>query len=223
MTDVIRVPGVTKLSGAELRELERAAAVAGVPLDCLAVLISLESGFIARARNPNGSATGLLQWTDVGARAVDTTPSEISTMSRRDQLELAGKYLARVLRSLRQTPASCEELYLANFCPAVVGSRDETILGISDPAPLPPTPGLIPKPSEDGPCGNMGKVYAANLGLDTDGNGLLTVGDVRAHAREFTRQHADKPRVTIPAAAKSSGGGKLAWALAAFVAWKALS
>lgn len=192
--DVIAVPGIASLSGPELVALRETAERARVPLDCLAAVISAESGFDPHAVNPANGASGLIQFVDATAKSLGTSTAALRRMSVRAQLPYVARFYARVPR--RGTIAECADLYLLTFCPAIVDAPDDELIGIGPTAPLAfdreaPSPCLA-KP------GGMRLVYEQNAGLDRDGDGLLTVGDVREVMRRYVATYANRPRVPIP-------------------------
>lgn len=82
--------------------------------DLLAVMAS-ESGLDPTARNPKGTATGLIQFTEATAKSIGTSTSELSQMTRAQQM----KYVAAFFKSVGlSTGATGGEMYAKVFLPA---------------------------------------------------------------------------------------------------------
>lgn len=128
------------------------------PGDLLAVMVS-ESGADPAAQNPNGRATGLIQFMPATLQGLGWTsgPDEFRKLSAEQQLP----YVERYFRPHRGKLTSPGRLYQATFLPATLSNSDEsTILA----APAGPRP----------------RVYQSNKGLDVNADGVITVGDLTA-------------------------------------------
>ena len=184
MTDVAAVPGLEKLSDAELTALGEAATRGRVPVDCLAAVISSESGWDPRARNPSGGATGLIQFMPQTARDLGTSTDALAEMSVAEQLPFVAKFYARSKRKLTR----CGDVYMFTFLPAHAHREDAFVLARRGDAEH-----VVP-----GTNIRQSVLYEQNRGLDANGDGVLTVGDVRAKVEGLLVGARGKPRVEIP-------------------------
>lgn len=169
-------PGIDRLSSAELAALERAARAIGTPPDCLAAVIAFETGgtFDPAARNPASGATGLIQFLPSTATALGTTVAELAELSFPAQLSFVVRFFRELGPRVEAYP-TCDLLYLAVFFPRAVVQPDAFVIARrGEPA------------------------YDQNRGLDTNGDGTLTRGDVRAFFRTFVRAHSDEAPVGPP-------------------------
>ncbi len=181
MSSVIGVPGIDKLTGAQLRDLERAAKRLGVDVDWLATIISFESAgtFSPSKLNQAGSgAFGLIQFLPITASNLLRLPKADAVekgraMSFTEQLNaMVIPYFQSFGRSYR----SLEDLYYAVFWPAAMGKAPQTVI-----------------------IQGGTKAYTQNRGLDKDGKGFITAGDV---SRAITRVYnlaQDDARIAISA------------------------
>ena len=83
----------------------------------LMMIMFFESGLNPQARNPYGSASGLIQFTRVTATQLGTTIGAIREMTAYEQL----KYVYLYLKPFRGKLTSFLEIYLAIFFPRAVG------------------------------------------------------------------------------------------------------
>lgn len=177
MVTLPRLPGIERLTAAELRELVRVADTIGVSPAELAVVIYHESGFRPPAKNPNSTATGLLQWTRARAGDLGVTVEQIRRMSALEQLRLAERDLSRFRSRLRQTG----DLYVAIFAPAGLGQPDDYAL-----------------------AHEHTDQYEANRPLDLDHDGQITVRDLRARVLDTLATHPST--VVVPTVAEEAKG-----------------
>jgi Transglycosylase SLT domain len=190
---IAKLPGIGRLSEGDLAALFRAAEELKVSPDGLASIISQESGFRPAIQNPNTNATGLIQFIPSTAKALGTTVEALKGMTFQQQLPFVIKFY----KGSRCLGFSVGRLYLCTFCPAVMDQPDEVIIARKD-------------LDEKGPCGNQAKVYAQNIGLDLEKDGLITVGDVRLSVerrldlvRERVRFNPDTPPESTDGAGSS--------------------
>lgn len=172
-----RLPGIERLSAAELRELVRASDAIGISPAEMAVVIWHESGFRTQAKNPSSTAVGLLQWTRARATELGVTVEDIRQMSAAEQLRLAERDLARFRSKLRQTG----DLYVAVFAPAGLGQSDDYAL-----------------------AHEHTDQYELNKGLDLDRDGQITVRDLRARVLDTLATHPST--VVVPTLADEARG-----------------
>jgi hypothetical protein len=86
----------------------------------LMVVMNNESGESASIKNPNGSATGLIQFTEATAKGLGTSTAALAQMSNVDQLDYVYKYLKPYADDIN-TPA---DTYLAVFYPEALYKDD---------------------------------------------------------------------------------------------------
>lgn len=91
------------------------------PDDLMAVMY-LESGLNPKAVNPNGGATGLIQFMPATAQAFGTSTAALLNMSNIQQLDWVEKFYSQPF--LRGKMNSFPDLYLATFAPAYLGKAD---------------------------------------------------------------------------------------------------
>lgn len=121
--------------------------------DLLAVMNS-ESGLNSKAKNPKGSAVGLIQFMPATARQLGTTTEALYNMTPEQQLDYVEKYYLMTKKTYmkgdRQLTAG--DLYTLTFMPAYVNKEVLTT--------------------------NGHKFYNANRGLDVNGDGQITKSDL---------------------------------------------
>lgn len=149
-----KVSGIENASPALLAEIVRVADRLGIDAECLAGIISVESKFNPQAVNPDTRATGLIQFMPSTARAYGTTVEQLYGMTALQQMPYVEKHF-RAVGYVNN--ARCGDAYLAVFAPKYIGKPDSTPI------------------FESGTT-----AYYQNRGLDVDGNGVITAGDVRA-------------------------------------------
>lgn len=123
--------------------------------DWLMAVMNSESGLNHRAVNSNGGATGLIQFMPANATGLGTTTAALKAMSNVEQLEYVRKYLSPYRYKIK----SYADLYMSIFFPAALGKAENWIIKTS-------------KLSAE-------TIAKANKIFDLDGNGILTVSEVR--------------------------------------------
>lgn len=162
---------IFKFPGIERTTLEfRIALIAlGRELDidpnAMAAVMSIESGFRPAIRNPHGGAVGLIQFMPATLKVWGLTSDQAAAMSAVEQLEL----VKRFYRYARGT-TDPGRLYMLTFLPKYADSPEGFVLGARDSAEI-----------RDGL--KLHNIWAQNAGLDTNKDGLITVGEVKALAR----------------------------------------
>jgi hypothetical protein len=158
MADIAKVPGIETTSPAFRAGLYELADRHNWNVDAIAAVISSESRFNPSAKNPGGTASGLLQWIDQTARDMfGVSAQAIRTMSAEEQLPLIERWFERTLGDGQHRPV---DYYLVGW-----GAR----------------PGL---PLEYHLAVQGSSLYTQNSTLDLDGSGVITVSDLdRAVAR----------------------------------------
>lgn len=146
-----------------LKEVNRVAAkIKAHPADLLGMMAS-ESGLNPAA--DNGTHVGLIQFSASSAASVGTTQAELKKMSRAEQMKYVEKYLVPKLKDV-QGQVTAGHLYTAVFLPAFAGKPANFVVAAKD--------GSLPK----GFSSASPKWYRSNKGLDGDGDGKITIGDL---------------------------------------------
>lgn len=127
----------------------------GISPDWLMFVMMCESGLNAQAVNPNGGATGLIQFMPATAKYLGTTTTALRAMSNVEQLDWVYKYFRPYTGRL----TSVYDLYLVTFFPAALGKPDSYVFR---------TTSLSAKTIAD-----------ANPGIDLDNNDEITVGEFK--------------------------------------------
>lgn len=91
----------------------------------LMILINAESAgtFSPSVRNPNGGATGLIQFMPATARGLGTSTEALAKMTNVQQLDWVYKYFKPYTGRIK----SYFDLYLATFFPAGIGKNDDYV------------------------------------------------------------------------------------------------
>lgn len=140
--------------------------------DKVGAVIAIESGFRANDQNSRGErALGLIQfWADyfpalARAARMDVTWEDLRHLSATEQLPLVMAYF----RQHRITAANSAADYLvATFLPSQIGKPSGTVLALRGSSDLLPGTKL-----------KLGTIYASNPTYDTNGDGVITVGDLQ--------------------------------------------
>lgn len=135
----------------------------GWDANALACIIHRESGGDPEAVNPHSGASGLIQWMPDTAKDYQTTVGKIRRMGALDQLGLAERYWQNVYRA---PPPDVGDYYMGGFLPEYMGAPEDTLLQLKG------QPAVKGKP-----------LYDQNAGLDWNGDGQITAGDVRSTFR----------------------------------------
>jgi hypothetical protein len=143
-------------------------------IDLLACM-SFETGktFSPSVKNPNGSATGLIQFIETTARSLGTSTAELARMTRVGQTDFVRNYfLTGPVRKVSNP--TIEDLYMAILWPAAVGRPNDFV--------------LFTDPGEDrAPRNVQGRridAYWVNRGLDKNKDGRITKAEAAAKVRE---------------------------------------
>lgn len=157
----------------------------------IAAVMRLESNFDPNIQNLQGApALGLIQfWKSffppVAAKAgfPNTTWEDLRHMSAVEQLPFVfASFKGKGLNA----SSSPTDYYMANFMPAFVGKPDSFVLGEKDSDEFVPGTQL-----------RKSKVYDQNFGLDSDGDGVITVGDVGAKITSIVNAARGKPPIEV--------------------------
>lgn len=141
-----------------LPELQRVAARLETSPEWLLNVIASESAFIPSVRNPlpHQTASGLLQIIEETATGLGTTTSAIRRMNAVEQVRLIEKYFMPFRGKLK----SLGDVYLAVFRGFIIEGGPETVV-----APL-------------NSSRKERRAYYLNRGLDVNGNGRITKGEL---------------------------------------------
>jgi len=144
-----------------LNEVARVAENVGVLPDQLLAVIDFETigSFSPSEKSGTSSGTGLIQFLEKTAKGLGTTTSELSQMSRAEQMKYVEKYLNRYEGDIKNTG----DLYMAVHWPIGIGQSDDYV--------------LYRKGS---------KAYRANSSLDTSKDGTVTRGEALVRLRDVT-------------------------------------
>jgi len=131
--------------------------------DLLAVMYA-ESRLDPTAKNPKGSATGLIQFTESTAQSLGTTTAALRIMSRSAQMDYVDKYFESV--KLPKTGVDRGTLYSYIFLPGFARQGRTVLASATDPA--------------------TAKYYNLNKGLDVvEPYGVITTADLAAKTSKF--------------------------------------
>lgn len=139
------------------RKVRSIAATIGTSVDDLMLVMYFESKLNPAARNPYGSATGLLQFTDATAKYLGTSTNLLAAMSAEYQLTYVLKYLL----PFKNRVSSLGDLYLAVFYPQSIGKPDSWKLPLSS------------------------QWVTANKIFDLNADGTITVGEIRKTLNDY--------------------------------------
>lgn len=193
---LLPIAGLEKTSDAFRSELFKRARAAGYDPSLLAAVMSFESGFDAHVQNRGGApAWGLIQfwkpaWQAAAARlgiADSPFPDALLGMTAEQQLPFVIAYYDGTALKRKGT-GSASDYYLATFMPAMIGAPPSWVLGKRDSTEVLRTPSGVSTGL------SMGKVYAQNSGLDSTGDGVITVAEtVSPVVRRVTDASARAP------------------------------
>jgi hypothetical protein len=151
------------------------------PDHILAVMCS-ETGhtFSPSIKNPNGGATGLIQFMPATAKHMGTSTAELAAMTAVEQLAFVERYYSHFRGKLH----SPEDVYMATFMPIHVGKGGDNVIAVEGSA-----------------------VYAQNKGFDRDHDGIITNSEVGSVARGVLEKAKLLPPIEVfPDDGSSSSG-----------------
>lgn len=160
--DIASARGPWRNDTAFIREVERVSSKYGFSSGALLGLMQSESGINPQARNPNGGATGLIQFMPATARGLGTSTDALYRMNRAQQMEYVDKFFAPYASGLRG--ASAGKLYAYVFLPGRAGRRS----------------GVLTE--------NPEKYYTHNRGLDMNRDGRITIADLDQRIAKKARE-----------------------------------
>lgn len=187
---VLDIAGLRQTSEGFRSALAEMALSIGLDPSYLAACMAVETGrtFSPSIQNPYTRATGLIQFMPATARAMGTTVEQLASMSAVAQLEYVKRYFRPYLSRIR--PSVPGDYYLAVFMPAYIGRDASTVLFSA---------------------GETG--YAQNSGLDRNGDGVITVGDVVTTVNNVVADAQTRPPLEV-----SVGASMIAWTFGGLVA-----
>lgn len=141
-----------------LKEVERIAANLKIDPNKLMNVMAFESGLDPSKKNPNSSATGLIQFMNSTATQLGTTTADLKGMNAIEQL----KYVEAYFKQFKSLVDTQEAIYTA-----VLAGRP-----VSDPESV-----LFSKGGK-----STGRAYSANAALDKDASGTITAREAAAQA-----------------------------------------
>lgn len=152
---MLDIAGLSGTSGSFRSALAEMALSLGLDPSYIAAVMAIETGrtFSPSIQNPYTGAVGLIQFMPATAAAMGTSIAELKGMSAVRQLDYVRDFFRPHVGRIR--PNVPGDYYLAVFYPAYIGRDPSTVIFAA---------------------GDTG--YAQNAGLDRNGDGLITVGDV---------------------------------------------
>lgn len=156
----------------------------------IAAPMAVETGhtFSPSIQNPFTRATGLIQFMPPTATAMGTSVEALKRMSATEQLAYVKRFFAPYAGRIR--PDVPGDYYLAIFYPALIGHDPGTVIYSA---------------------GDTG--YAQNAGLDRNGDGVITVGDVTGTVNGVVAEAETRPPIDV-----TVGASFLDWAFGGIVA-----
>ncbi len=196
MADIIKVPGIERLSGSERSALVAAANKLGINPDWLATVISFETAgtFSPSIVNRAGSgAFGLIQFMPSTAKHILGTATTDEAV-RIGKAMTFGQQLTRMVIPYfaGRKMTSLEDVYLAVFYPAAMNKAGSYVIGSAP-----------------------GAVYTQNAGFDKTGKGFITRDDVTSRLRSLYQNAGGRISVQTTAVAQAVFG----FAVAAGLIW----
>lgn len=180
MADILAVPGIMRVSDWFRWRLVKRAAELNLSADCIAAVISHESGFRANIKNQLGyKYGGLIGYGGKGYKDAITKSAEWQLDNQILPLYNSFSYL--------KGNDDCGAYLMSTFLPAMATASDDTIIGEKD--------NFADKPCPQ--CPSKGSLYKANYGFDRDKDGVFTVADVKQSVRNIAAGAATKPRIPV--------------------------
>ena len=168
---LLAVRGIESTTPGFREELVQGSLGRGMNPNFIAAVLSMESGFNPKAKNPDSGALGLIQWVSDGSFAataqkagMNVQRSDLPRLSAEEQLPLVFAWFSD--KGLTGSSSSTD-YYLAVWSPALIGRPGTFVAGQKD-----STARLGPgEPT-------LGAIYAQNSGFDRTGKGYFTVDDI---------------------------------------------
>jgi len=164
----------------------------GIDPNWLMIVMRFESAnsFSPSVKNPSSGAVGLIQFTSKTASSLGTSLTALSLMDALSQLDYVEKYLT----PYKGRMLNLYHVYMAVFAPAYIGRPDAQKVY--------ETPSLS---------------YTYNKSLDTNNDGIITVGEINSVIRRYIPAGFESVTPTDPAVPIVAGAAAL------FLLYKILS
>ena len=190
MASLADLPGLSRTTPEFRAALVQLARDNDLDPDKIGAVIAIESGFRANDQNARGErALGLIQfWKDyfpelARAAGMNVSWDDLRTMSATEQLPLVMAYFR--LRRLKASSSATDYL-VATFLPSQIGKPSGTVLALRGSSDLLPGTKL-----------KLGTIYASNPTYDTNGDGVITVGDLQERIEGVLDAAATRLRIPV--------------------------
>lgn len=196
MTDILKVPGIEKLTSNERTALVAAANKLGIHPDWLATVISFETAgtFSPSIVNRAGSgAFGLIQFMPQTAKNILGTATTDEAVRQGIAMSFGEQLTRMVIPYFKgRKMTSLEDVYLAVFYPAAMNKPGSWVIGAAP-----------------------GAVYTQNAGFDKSRKGYITRDDVTSRLRSLYQSAGGRIPVQTAVVAQAVFG----FAVAAGLIW----
>lgn len=132
----------------------------GIPSNLLIACMYFESGLRADAKNPNSTATGLIQFMEATAKGMGTTTAMLKTMTPTQQMAYVRRYFKPYKQHFK-LDMNLEDLYMAILYPKAIAEPLTAPIFLSGSA-----------------------AYRVNRALDEDHDGLITKAECGRKVRK---------------------------------------
>lgn len=168
-----------------IKKVQAVASFLSIPANWIMAVINSETAgtFSPDIQNPNGGATGLIQFMPATAKALGTTTDALKRMSSVQQLDYVKAYFAPYKGMID----SFEDLYLVTFYPNADGIHG----------------GTLSKPDN---WSFPSFVTRQNAGLDKSKDGLITIKEFREFAFRKVPDHLENLLFKTVAVARKNKG-----------------
>lgn len=158
----LNIPEDVTKDEAFFSEVDRVSKALGMSSADLLRAMHFETGgtYSPSIKNPNGSATGLIQFLESTAKSLGTSTEELSKMTREQQMQYVEKYLTPYKGRLD----NFGDVYMAIHLPVAVGKDDDYVIYNNTDLRT--------------------RAYEANKGLDTNEDGKVTRGEALVRASQ---------------------------------------
>lgn len=188
MPELLRFPGFeTRTTNADRWALIELARAKGLEPNYIAAVMYSESGFRPNVKG-RAPALGLIQfWRDffpsVASKA-GQPGARWEWLRHSSVLQQLPFVVANFTGKGLRAGSGPGDYYMANFMPAFVNKPDDFVMG---------------EEGSDETIAGMrsGKVYEQNAGLDRNGDGVITPGDVKQHIREIVDAARGRPPLEV--------------------------
>lgn len=103
----------------------------GLKVDDVASVMWIETGktFDPKIKNPNSSASGLIQFMEATAKGLGTTTAKLRAMSNISQLDYVEKYFSNQLKAFGR-PKDFFDVYTLVFYPTWINKTDSSVMNL---------------------------------------------------------------------------------------------